>query len=299
MLPIDEIAEIVLRHQREDGFQPSALPRVRLVRSSRVTDAVHSVYQPSLCLVAQGRKAVSVGGRSYVYDPASYLVVSVDLPIVGSIVEASPERPYLCVALDIDLHALSELVMDRAAPARPEPSGPALGVSQVEPGLLDAMLRLLRLLDEPQDAAVLAPLAEREILYRLLSGGQAPMIRRIASAESRLSQISRAIAWIKDNFAGPLNVARLAAEVGMSPSSFHGHFKAVTGMSPLQYRTRLRLQAARRLMVAEGLDAASAGFRVGYDSPSQFSRDYGRLFGSPPLKDALRLRSLPDWEMAA
>jgi AraC-like DNA-binding protein len=298
MLQIDEIADILKRHQPHDGFEPTVLPRLQIVRSSRTTAAVHSVYRPTLCLVAQGRKQVAVGAQSYAYDAAKYLVVSVDLPIVGSIIEASPEQPYLCVVLDIDVHALSELMIGRAA-LEPEISGPGLGISEVEPGLLDAVLRLVRLLDAPQDAEVLAPLAEREILYRLLMGGQAAMLRRIAAAESRLSQISRAISWLKDNFAGPLSVTRLAADVGMSPSSFHSHFKAVTSMSPLQYRTRLRLQEARRLMVAEAMDAASAGFRVGYESPSQFSRDYGRLFGAPPLKDALRLRGLPDWEMAA
>lgn len=299
MLQIDEIAGLVARHQPKDGLEPSALPRVSLVRSSRPTEAVPSVYKPSLCIIAQGSKQVDLGGRSYVYDRAKYLAVSVDLPIVGSILEASPERPYLCVVLDIDLPALSELMLERPVEPGPEPSGPALGVSEVEPGLLDAVLRLVRLLDAPNDAAVLAPLTEREILYRLLSGGQAPMIRRIAAAESRLRQISRAIAWIRANYARPFSVERLAADVGMSPSSFHSHFKAATTMSPLQYRMRLRLQEARRLMVAESMDAASAGFAVGYESPSQFSRDYSRLFGAPPLQDALRLRGSPDYALVA
>ena len=299
MLQIDEIAGLIDRHVMADGMHASALPRVSLVRSCRPTEAVPTVYKPSLCLIAQGRKQVDLGGRSYVYDPAKYLAVSVDLPLTGSILEASPERPYLCVVLDIDLAALSDLMLDHPAEPGPEPAGPALGVSQVEPGLLDAMLRLVRLLDTPKDAPALAPLAEREILYRLLSGGQAPMIRRIAAAESRLKQVSRAIVWIRENFARPFSVERLAAEVGMSPSSFHSHFKAATTMSPLQYRTRLRLQEARRMMVVEALDAASAGFAVGYESPSQFSRDYSRLFGAPPLKDAVRLRGSPDYALVA
>lgn len=299
MSQIEELSGIVTRHQAEDGFRPSAIPRLSLVRSSRSTEAVPTVYKPSLCMIAQGSKRVELGGRGYVYDAAKYLAVSVDLPIVGSILEASPERPYLSLVLDIDLPALSDLMLQHPDAAGAQAAGPALGVSSVEPGLLDAMLRLVRLLDTPKDAPILAPLAEREILYRLLSGGQAPMIRRIAAAGSRLRQVSRAIAWLKDNYAGPLRVAQLAAEVGMSPSSFHSHFKAATAMSPLQYRTRLRLQEARRLMVAETLDAASAGFRVGYESPSQFSRDYARLFGAPPLKDALRLRSSPDLDLVA
>jgi AraC-like DNA-binding protein len=299
MSQIEELSAIIARHQAADGFRPSALPRVSIARSSKPTEAVPAVYKPSLCIITQGSKQVDLGGRAYVYDAAKYLAVSVDLPIVGSVLEASPERPYLSVVLDIDLGALSELMLEQLDETGPPPPGPALGVSQIEPPLLDAMLRLARLLDAPKDAPVLAPLAEREILYRLLSGGQAPMIRRIAAAGSRLRQVSRAIAWLKDNYAGPLSVARLAAEVGMSPSSFHSHFKAATAMSPLQFRTRLRLQEARRLMVAEALDAASAGFRVGYESPSQFSRDYARLFGAPPLKDAVRLRSSPSYDLVA
>lgn len=300
MAQIDEIADIIVRHAPGDGMHASALPRLSLVRSCIPTESVPAVYKPSLCIIAQGSKRVELGGRGYVYDPAKYLAVSVDLPLVGSILEASPERPYLCLALDIDLAVLSDLMLQQPPePMSPEPMGPALGVSEVEPGLLDAALRLARLLDTPEDARVLAPLAEREILYRLLSGAQAPMIRRIAAADSRLKQVSRAIAWLRENYAQPVSVERLAAEVGMSPSSFHSHFKAATTMSPLQYRTRVRLQEARRIMVVEAMDAASAGFAVGYESPSQFSRDYSRLFGAPPLKDARRLRGSPDYALVA
>lgn len=299
MLQIDELSGIIARHVPGDGMHASTLPRLSLVRSCRPTDAVPTVYKPSLCIIAQGRKQVELGGRNYLYDPAKYLAVSVDLPLVGSILEASPQRPYLCLVLDIDLGVLSDLMLQHPPEPRPEPVGPALGVSEVEPGLLDAALRLARLLDTPQDAAALAPLAEREILYRLLQGGQAPMIRRIASAESRLKQVSRAIAWLRQNYTQPVSVDRLAADVGMSPSSFHSHFKAATTMSPLQFRTRVRLQEARRMMVVEAMDAASAGFAVGYESPSQFSRDYSRLYGAPPLKDAMRLRASPDYALVA
>lgn len=299
MLQIDAIGDIVARHAPGDGMHASALPRLSLVRSCRPTEAIPTVYKPSLCLIAQGRKQVELGGRSYVYDPAKYLAVSVDLPLVGSILEASPAQPYLCLVLDIDLAVLADLMLQHPDELGPEPAGPALGVSEVEPGLLDAALRLARLLDTPRDAAALAPLAEREILYRLLTGAQAPMIRRIASAESRLKQVSRAIAWLRDNYARPVSIERLAADVGMSPSSFHSHFKAATTMSPLQYRTRVRLKEARRMMVVEAMDAASAGFAVGYQSPSQFSRDYSRLYGAPPLKDAQKLRGSPDYALVA
>lgn len=299
MRQIEEISDIISRHVTVDGLHASALPRVSLVRSCRPTEPAPAVYKPTLCLIAQGRKQVEIGGRSYVYDPAKYLAVSLDLPLTGAILEASRERPYLCAVLDIDLSVLSDLMLQHPPEPGPEPTGLALGVSEVEPGLLDAMLRLLRLLDTPKDAAALAPLAEREILYRLLFGGQAPMIRRIAAAESRLKQVSRAIAWIRDNYARPFSVEDLAAQVGMSPSSFHSHFKAATSLSPLQHRTRLRLQEARRMMVLEVMDAASAGFAVGYESPSQFSRDYSRAFGSPPLADAIRLRRSPDYALVA
>ena len=299
MRQIEELAGIIASHAPADGMHASVLPRVSLVRSCTPTQAVPAVYRPSLCIIAQGRKQVELGGRSYVYDPEKYLTVSVDLPLVGSILEASPERPYLCLALDIDLPALTELMLQSSRETAPEPAGPALGVSQGEPGLLDAALRLARLLDAPEDAPALAPLAGREILYRLLTGAQAPMIRHIAAAESRLAKVSRAIAWLRRNYARPFSVERLAAEAGMSLSSFHSHFKAATTLSPLQYRTRVRLQEARRMMVIEGMDAASAGFTVGYESPSQFSRDYSRLYGAPPLKDAIRLRRSPDYALVA
>ncbi|MCR5879127.1 AraC family transcriptional regulator [Phenylobacterium sp. J367] len=299
MVQIDEIAALIARHATEDGFYPSSLPRLSLVRSSRPTQSTPAVYKPSLCLIAQGRKQVELGGRSYLYDEATYLAVSVDLPLTGAILEASPERPYLCMVVDIDLPTLSELMLQHTLDPGPEPVGPALGVSATEPGLLEAALRLVRLLDAPADAPYLAPLAEREILYRLLSGAQAPSIRRIAAGESRLRQVSRAIAWLKDNYARPVSVERLAAEAGMSASSFHSHFKAATTMSPLQYRARLRLQEARRMMVIEAVDAASAGFAVGYESPSQFSREYSRVYGAPPYQDALRLRSSPDYALVA
>lgn len=300
MSKIDEIADVIMRHVPADGMHASALPRLSLVRSCTPTESVPSTYKPSLCIIAQGRKQVELGGRRYVYDQAKYLAVSVDLPLMGSILEASPARPYLCLVLDIDLAVLSDLMLRHPSDqVDAEPAGPALGVSEVEPGLLDAALRLARLLDTPKDAGALAPLAEREILYRLLSGAQAPMIRRIAAADSRLKQVSRAIAWLRENYARPVSIERLAADVGMSLSSFHSHFKAATTMSPLQYRTRVRLQEARRMMVVEAMDAGAAGFAVGYESPSQFSRDYRRLYGAPPLKDALRLRGSPGYALVA
>lgn len=304
MIALAEISELIDRHSGGDGMHDCALPRVKLIRSSVPTEPIHTVYEPSLCLVAQGRKQAMLGQTRYVYDAAQFLIVSVDLPVIGSVVEASQDRPYLCIALGLNLPVLTELMLEIGDPAVGqaavgEGAFPGLALTQVDPPMLDGFVRLLRLLDTPSDAAVLAPLAEREILYRLMRGPQRAMLRHIATAESRLTQISRAIAWLKHHYAKRVAIDRLAAVAGMSASSFHHHFKAITTMSPLQYRTQLRLQQARRLMVSEAMDAASAGFQVGYESPSQFSRDYGRLFGLPPMRDAARLRANPELGMVA
>lgn len=293
-----EMSALIARHAFDDGVHECGLERVRLIRSATPTEPVHTIYKPTVCFVVQGRKQAMLGDRAFIYDPSSYLIVSVDLPVVGSVIEATLTEPYLCVSLDIDLSVLAELALDHDPPRAGE-TPPAIALSSVEPELLDATCRLLRLLDNPRDAKTLAPLAEREILYRLLTGEQGAMMRHISAIGSRLGQVSRAIAWLKDNYASAMSVDQLAAYVGMSPSSFHHHFRAVTSMSPVQYRTQLRLQEARRLMVAEGADAASAGFRVGYESPSQFSREYSRLFGMPPLKHAARLRTLPQYGLVA
>jgi AraC-like DNA-binding protein len=252
-----------------------------------------------VCIVAQGRKRAMLSDREYIYDPATFLVVSVDLPVIGCVVEASPDEPYLCLRLNLDLPVLTELMLEHGGGVASSGAAPGLALSRMTPELLDSAVRLVRLLDKPADAPALAPLAEREILYRLLTGEQGRMMRHIACADSRLSQVSRAIAWIKRNFTGPFSIDQVAAEAGMSPSSLHQHFKAVTTMSPLQYRTQLRLQEARRLMVAEAMDAALAGFRVGYESPSQFSRDYSRIFGAPPATDAGRLRASSELALVA
>jgi len=293
-----ELADIISRHLTFDSIEPCALPRVKLIRSTTTTASMPTIYEPSLCLVAQGRKQVVLGHLDYVYDGSQYLVASVDLPLLGSIIEASKERPYLCVSLDLNVEVLSELLLEHGIDAPAATSKPGLALSTTTSDLMDAVVRLLRLLDTPEDIPALAPLAEREILYRLMNGEQGEMIRHIANAESRLNQISKAIIWIKNHYTESFSIDQLAQEAGMSNSSLYEHFKAVTTYSPLQYRTRLRLQEARRIMVSDAMDAASAGFKVGYESPSQFSRDYVRVFGAPPMQDALRLRANPDFAMA-
>lgn len=294
MSSTEQLARLIERFVAEDGIAETPVPRMKLMRLSHPTDPVHSVHEPALGIIVQGRKRVILADRTIIYDPAHYLVASLDLPVCGHVTEASPEKPYLGFKLLLDPASLSALIMETdPSPVQREPHGPAFGLSAVTPELLDAVIRMVRLLDTPCDIPVIAPLIEREILYRLLMGEQSAHIRQIALADSRLHQINRAIGWIKRNYAHPFRIETLAAEARMSPSALHLHFKAVTAMSPLQYQKQIRLQEARNLMLSHGLDAASAGHRVGYDSPSQFSREYRRLFGAPPVQDAQRLRVEP------
>jgi AraC-like DNA-binding protein len=291
-----ELARLIERYARRDGIHATPIPRVSLIRSSAATEPLHAVHQPAVCFVAQGRKRVMVGEAIHVYDAAKYLIVSVEVPIVGQILEASDVAPYLCLRLDLDPAAIGALMLEAGvAPNRADDSLPPLALSGVTAELLDAAIRLVRLLATPGEIAILAPLAEREILYRLLQGEQTARLRQIALAESRLQQVNRAIAWIKKNFRAPFRIETVAAEARMSPSAFHQHFKAVTSMSPLQYQKQLRLQEARRLILTQSLDAAASGHAVGYDSPSQFSREYKRLFGAPPARDVAKLRDSPQW----
>jgi AraC-like DNA-binding protein len=295
---LSEMADLIARHTPADGIFSTSIQRLTLIRSSKPTLPMPTVYEPALCLVAQGRKHAMLAGRTFAYDPARYLIVSVELPVVGHVVEASPDKPYLCLALNFDPLLLGEMVMQVPA-AGPQPPALGLTLCDASPPLLDAANRLLRLLDDREAAPVLAPLAEREILFRLLCGPYGPTLRQIASAQGRTAQVSRAIGWIKQHFAEPFSIERLSDAVGMSASSLHEHFKAVTAMSPLQYQKQLRLQEARRLMLGGALDAATAAFRVGYESPSQFSREYRRLFGDPPARDISRLRASPELTIAA
>ncbi len=270
------------------------MSRLWLVRSDHPTVPVPAVYEASLCLIAQGSKRVSIGDHSLVYDASRYLLVSVDLPLVGHVIEASPSEPYLCCKVDLDLAALADLVIAEGRKPRPADL-PALAVYPGDPDLVDAVCRLVKLLDRPESIAALAPLIEREILYRLLDGPHGAMLRHMAAADSRLARVARAIAWIRSRFRDALRIDEVAAAAGMSASSLHAHFKAVTRMTPLEYQKQLRLQEARRLMLAGGANAGSAGFAVGYDSPSQFSREYRRLFGAPPRRDIERLQAGEDY----
>jgi len=287
---LKEIAAAVDRHTGEDGSFDTAVPGLMLYRASAASDHDAVVYVPCLCVIMQGAKEVVVGGQAYRYDPAQSLLVSVDLPAVTRVVEASAGRPCLAVRVDLDSAVVGELLADGAtAPPSGRPER-GIGVTPVEPLLLSAISRLVSLLDAPSDIAALSPLILREITYRVLTGPQGLRLRQIASAGVPAQRIARAIAWLKEHFVESACIEALAKRVGLSPSAFHLHFKAVTSLSPLQYQKRLQLQEARRLMLGEGLDAADAAFRVGYESPSQFSREYRRMFGAPPRRDVAGLR---------
>ena len=240
-------------------------------------------------MIAQGAKQVVLGDDIYRYSGADYLLTSIDLPVTTQIVEASEEKPYLSVTFGIDTTRVASLLA-HAGGGVPASTARGMTVSSVTPDLEDAAIRLLRLLDRPEDIPALLPLIEQEIIYRLLTGPQSARLRQMAVTESQSHQISRACVWLKEHYALPLKIEDLASRVSMSVSSLHHHFKAITAMSPMQYQKQLRLQEARRLMLEDMLDAGSAGHQVGYESQSQFSREYARQFGEPPLRDVGRVR---------
>jgi AraC-like DNA-binding protein len=290
-----ELAARIARFTTSDGATETAIPALWLIRASAPSQALPSVYEPSLCVVVQGRKRALLAEETYVYDPLHYLVVSVTLPATGQIIEASPEKPYLCLRIGIDTKVIGELLieMSRTEPGCRETTASDRGMflARMSQPLLDAVLRLVRLLDEPRELAVLAPLALREIYYRVLIGDLGGRLRDLSEADSHAQRIGRAIELLTRRYAKPLRIEVLAAAAHMSPSALHHRFKAVTAMSPLQFQKQLRLHEARRLMLTEGIEAASAGHRVGYESPSQFSREYRRLFGAPPRREISQLRS--------
>lgn len=293
-----ELAQQIARYAERDGIIETPIARLTLVRSGQGGEPVHMVQRPALCIIAQGSKRVLLGDAVINYGPASYLVASLDLPITGAVTQASADAPYLCFCLYLDPALLSEIALTLPPlPAGTEERG-GMTLHPMTPELIDAATRLTALLGDPANAPLLAPLIERELLVRLMTGPGAGILRAIASGESRTSQLAKAIAWLKTHFREPFSGPHLAALAGMSLSSFHDHFRRATAMTPLQYQKQLRLQEARALMLADRLDAAEAGFRVGYDSPSQFSREYRRLFGAPPVRDVGRLRATPQMAMA-
>jgi len=273
-----------------DGLHATALPWLRLIRASAPALPVPTLYEPGLVLVLQGRKQAQLGGRVVQYDAMQCLLVPVTMLPRGQVTEASTDKPYVCLRLSCETQALAELLLDGDAPAAETDADAGLQVAPVTAPLLDAACRLLQLLDNPQDLKALAPLVQREILYRVLSGPLGPRLRTLARGDGVARRLNRVIEQLTRRFAEPLSIDELAALAHMSPSTLHLRFKQLTALSPLQFQKQLRLQQARRLMLADGLDAAGAAHRVGYESPSQFSREYRRLFGAPPRADIDQLR---------
>lgn len=294
---IEALAKSIARWTDKPDRIMTAIPELSFFRRDEPTQPASAMYEPSICLTAQGAKRVVLGDDTYVYDAHHFLITSVDLPTVVQIIEASPEKPFLGLILKLDQREISQLMVDsNLPPPRPQQSSRAMATGEVTLPLLTAFHRLIELLDEPKDIPILAPVIQREIFYRLLVGDQGTRLRQMASAGSQSQQIARAIDWLRGNFTQPLRIDDLATQVNMSTSTFHHHFRAVTAMSPLQYQKWLRLNEARRLMLAENQDAAAAAFRVGYESPSQFSREYNRLFGNSPLRDITNLRQMANSE---
>ncbi len=280
----------------DKGDQPTtAIPGLSLFQRIAPTPPASFMFEPRICVIAQGAKRVLLGDETYVYDPQHFLITSVDLPTVAEIIEASRVKPYLGLVMKIDQREISQLMVDsNLPPPRPQQSSRGMATGEVTLPLLTAFKRLIDLLAEPKDIPILAPVIEREIFYRLLVSDQGARLRQMASAGSQSQQIARAIDWLKGNFTQQLRIEELASQVNMSTSTFHHHFREVTAMSPLQYQKWLRLNEARRIMLAENQDATTAAFHVGYESASQFSREYSRLFGAPPLRDITNLRLTVD-----
>jgi AraC-like DNA-binding protein len=286
-----ELAARVTTLTTMDGVHDTRIAGLTTMRASAPSQPLPSVYEPCLCIVVQGRKQARLKDEVYVYDALNYLVVSVTLPVIGQIIEASDERPYLCLRINVDRKLIGELLLQSGPTlVKERDSDRGLYVAKTEAGLLDAVVRLVRLLDQPRDANVLAPLVMREIHYRALTGELGARLRDLCIVDSQMQRISRAIDVLRARFSEGFRIEDLASIAHMSPSSFHHRFKEVTAMSPVQFQKQLRLHEARRLMLTEGLEASAAAHKVGYESPSQFSREYRRLFGAPPRReiDALR-----------
>ncbi|WP_031381651.1 AraC family transcriptional regulator [Vibrio parahaemolyticus] len=286
-----KLAKLIDRWTGNANQYDTPISGLRFSRWTTPTPPTSYTHNPSICLIAQSRKRVLLGEESFIYDANHFLISSVDLPIIANIIEASEEQPYLGLIMELDLTEISQLIVDsELAFTQSKEAQKGIAVGELSESLLDAFVRLAELLDEGQNIKILAPIIKREIFYRLLMSEQGTRLHQIVTAGSHSHQIAKAIDWLKNNFVKPLSVGDLASYTGMSKSSFYTHFRSMTSMTPLQFQKKLRLSEARRLMLTENLDAMAATFKVGYESPSQFSREYSRLFGAPPSKDIKSLR---------
>ncbi len=286
-----ELAALAARHSRGDGIHATAIDALKCIKLSAPSLKLPAVYEPSICVILQGRKQVLLEDEIYHYEPPQFLAVSVDLPLLGQVLEASAERPYFCLQIHIEPRLVGELIaLSGSHRGLYTESTRGLFVGTLDLATQETVLRLARLLETPRDISVLAPLMLRELHYRLLQGEYGPAIAQMATVGSATHRIAQVLRKMKSNLNAPMRVEELAAMANMSPSSFHQHFKNVTAMSPLQYHKRLRLTEARHILLSERTDATTTAFRVGYESVSQFSREYARLFGAPPMRDIAGIR---------
>ncbi len=293
-MSIDTLAHEISKIARNDGDYQTASPVLLMARSSSRTEPSACMYMLGLAVVAQGSKRVTLNDQVVNYGPGQSLLVTVDLPVVSQVTQADPVQPFLGMLIKLDTRALVQLAADMELPPLPrDQAARGLSLGPLEEPLLDAVIRLVRLLQEPQHIERLAPLVQQEIMVRLLTGPHGPCLRHLIAAGSPSQQVAQAMAWLRQNFSGDVRMDELAERAHMSPSTFRQHFRNLTGMSPLQYQKQLRLQEARQLMLTQALDASSTALRVGYESVSQFKREYSRQFGAPPQRDIKRMRELP------
>ena len=291
MEQIEKLAALIAGQTDVDGAYGTAIPGLYLNRRSRACSPRNTLSSAVFCVVAQGSKSVLLDNQRYEYRAGEYLVLSLALPLVGEVMQATPEEPMLCLSMELDFGEISALLLETRISLRsPAPPRPGLHISALDHELMDALVRYMCLLKKPDQIQVMAPLLRREIYYRLLLAGQGGMLHRLAAENGQLQRITTGIEWLRKNARRPIRMEELAKVVNMSASTMHAWFKTVTGMSPLQFQKQLRLQEARQILLTETTDATTAAQRVGYESPSQFSREYRRLFGEPPLRDIERLR---------
>lgn len=286
----EELVERIMSLVPQDGVS-EPIHGLHLARLSAPMEKLHSVLEPSLCVIAQGSKIVFVGDSQYQYDPFNYLIASLELPRVSQVLEASNEKPYLSFRLVLDPKLIGSVMVEAGHVVHStNVDVRAIDVSPLNADLLDAVVRLVRLIGSPSESQILMPMIKHEIVYRLLKGDQGNLLYHMTISSGYTSNIARAVERLRQNFDQTIRIEDLAQELGMSISSFHQHFKSVTAMSPMQFQKRVRLQEARRLMLGEDLDATSAAYQVGYNDAAYFNRDYKSLFGNPPMRDIQRLR---------
>jgi AraC-like DNA-binding protein len=288
---INGLVDSIARLTENGELRTTAVAGLSLFRKIEPSEPLTGMYEPSVCMIAQGAKQVRLGDDTYVYDAHHYLVSGLHLPVIAQVIEATHEKPYLSLKLAFDYRDISQLMADsQLPPPRTQKTDRGMATGELTIPLVNAFQRLVDLLDEEQDIPILAPVIQREIFYRLLVGEQGVRLRQLAVMGTQSQQVAQVVSWLKSNFTQPLRVNKLAEMANMGTSTFHHHFRSMTALSPLQYQKQLRLQEARRLMLTDHTDAASAAFQVGYESPSQFSREYSRLYGAPPARDIMTLR---------